>query len=97
MRSEAIYNQVRKRTTTAFGKPLSLHLFRDCLATTLATKDPAHVLVARDLLGHATLGTTEKFYNQARMLESGRTYQDAVIRLRAGLTPPTDRRSLKGR
>ena len=78
----AFYDIVRKRTKAAFGIAINPHAFRDAAATTLAIHDPEHVRVAAPVLGHRSLSTTEKFYNQARSLDAHRRYTDALSRLR---------------
>ncbi len=78
----AFYDTVRKRTKAAFGVAINPHAFRDAAATTLAIHDPEHVRVAAPVLGHRSLSTTEKFYNQAKSLDAHRRYTDALSRLR---------------
>jgi integrase len=88
----AIYERVCKRTEAAFGQPINLHLFRSCAATSLAIEDPEHVLVARDLLGHSRLETTERFYNQAQSLDASRRYNKNIAALRRTLMRPHNQR-----
>ncbi|MEP7172438.1 MAG: tyrosine-type recombinase/integrase [Aestuariivirga sp.] len=78
----AFYDNVRKRTKAAFGSAINPHAFRDAAATTLAIHDPEHVRVAAPVLGHRSLSTTEKFYNQSKSLDAHRRYTDALSRLR---------------
>lgn len=78
----AFYDIIRKRTKAAFGKAINPHAFRDAAATTLAIHDPGHVRVAAAVLGHRSLSTTEKYYNQAKSLDAHRRYTDALSRLR---------------
>jgi integrase/recombinase XerD len=77
MGDDAIYKCVRERTRAAFGKPINLHLFRDCSATTIAIEDPANILVARDLLGHSDLRMTQR-YNQADQIQAAGEFQAAL-------------------
>ena len=81
----AIYDKVREVTERELGRPVNLHLFRDCQATALAIEDPEHVRIAAAILGHTNLRTTEKYYNQARMLEAVRRHQDCLVSLRRDL------------
>ena len=67
----------------AFGEPINLHLFRDIAATTIATRDPAHVGIARDLLAHGDLRSLERHYIQADQTTAARTYQTAIKAERA--------------
>ena len=82
MGSAAIGHQVRQRTASAFGKSLSPHLFRDCAATEIAISAPEHVRIIKPILGHATLATSERHYNQAGSLEAGRRYGRTITALR---------------
>lgn len=74
--------QIRRRTEAAFGKPLSPHLFRDCAATSIAIADPEHVRMIMPVLGHTSLATSERYYNQAQTLEAGRRYQQTIAEIR---------------
>jgi integrase len=69
---QAIYDAITQRTRVAFGRAINPHLFRDCAATTIAITAPDRIGVARDLLGHASLATTEQYYNQARSIDASR-------------------------
>ena len=82
MKEISVYFRFIKLTEAAFGKSVTLHLFRDCAATSLAMDDPEHVRMIAAILGHATLATAEKHYNQARSLEAGQLYQQEICRLR---------------
>ena len=90
MTGEAIYDQICKHTCEAFGFSISPHLFRDCAVTTIATRDPKHAGIASDLLGHADLRTTERYYNQASQIEAGRTHQSALMTMRRQLAQQMD-------
>jgi integrase len=87
----AIYLQFRRRTKEAFGHPIAPHLFRDCAATSIAIEDPEHVRVAAVILGHAILSTTEKHYNQARMLTAARARNSEITKLRRNARSWTSR------
>ena len=72
------------RTETAFGRPINPHLFRDCVATSIAIDDPGHVRIASQLLGHRCTATTERYYNQAQAIDAARRYQRFLLALRSG-------------
>jgi integrase/recombinase XerD len=72
-----------RHTQAAFGRPVNPHLFRDCVATSIAIHDPENVRMAATVLGHRTFASTERHYNLARTLEAGRSYA-AIIRERRG-------------
>lgn len=88
---QGLFDLARKRTRAAFGRGLSPHLFRDCAATSIAVEDPAHILIASQLLSHRSIATTERHYNQARSVEAARAWQATLARLRG----PTNRRQPK--
>ena len=82
MPAKSIYYRVTRSTKRAFGASISPHLFRDCAATSIAIEDPHHVRIAMNILGHRSLATTQKYYDQSQMLAAGRTYQSALGNLR---------------
>ena len=85
MHEVSVYCQVRRLTKETFGTPINPHLFRDAAATTLAIEDPEHVRIASQMLGHGSVRVTERHYNQARMIEAARRYQEGVRARRRGL------------
>lgn len=78
---KSIPNRIKKHTKAAFGQPLWPHLFRDCAATTIAIDDPKHARSIMSILGHSTLGTAEKHYNQAPKLGCKPPYHAVVANL----------------
>jgi integrase len=86
---QSIRKRIEMRTEQAFGRTINPHLFRDCVATSIAIEDPAHVQIAAAILGHNTLATTEKYYNQATSLEASRALQKTVLELRGNHPDPT--------
>jgi site-specific recombinase XerD len=87
MTRRGIYDRITQCTLKCLGKAINPHLFRDCAASTIAVEDPHHVRIASPLLGHRTLSTTEKYYNQARSVEATRIIQNYLISLRGGSQP----------
>jgi integrase/recombinase XerD len=83
----SIPNRIKKHTRAAFGKHVWPHLFRDCVATTIAIDDPKHARSIMNILGHSTPAISEKHYNQARSVDASRRYQriiaDLIRRLEA--------------
>ena len=77
------------------GVRVTPHLFRDCLATTVATVDPEHVQITMSLLGHSSPVIAERFYNHANSLEAGRAHQANIGRLRQDLRRISARRPKK--
>jgi len=78
----SIHNRFRRHTKAAFGGGVSPHLFRDSAVTAIATDGPAHVRAIMPILGHSTLATSEKHYNQARSLDASRQYISIVAGLK---------------
>jgi hypothetical protein len=77
-----------------YGLPEILfpHLFRDGAATAIAIVDPEHVGTIASVLGHSTLATSERHYNQARGLEAGRRYHGTIEQLRNRVQPRDERK-----
>jgi integrase len=69
-------------TRAAFGRPVNVHLFRDCAAISLAIEDPAHVRIAAEMLGHSSLATTERHYNLARGQEAATRWHQMLEKMR---------------
>jgi integrase/recombinase XerD len=84
----SIYNTVRQRTRRALGFPVNLHRFRSAAATLWSAQDPANVRGAKDLLGHASFGTTEKHYIMARSRIAGRALARVVSNVGKRSTAP---------
>ena len=78
MGNGAIYAAVQRRTREALGFPVNLHRFRRAAATLWSTRDPANVRGVKDLLGHASFGTTEKYYIMAQSRIAGRALARAI-------------------
>jgi integrase len=72
-----IYDMVRRRTRKALGFAVSLHRFRHAAMTFWSIRDPANVRGGKDLLGHRSFGTTEKFYIIGQSRVAGRVLADA--------------------
>ena len=74
-----VFQVIVDRTSEAFGHAVNPHLFRDCAATTIAIRHGEHIDMASALLSHVDPRTTERYYNQAGMIDAVRTYQDVVM------------------
>jgi integrase/recombinase XerD len=70
---------VRKLALAHLGRDLSPHLIRDCAATSIATNAPEEVGITRNILGHATLRMSEKYYNQASMVSALQRLQAIIL------------------
>lgn len=91
----ALQKLLEKRTAARFGRVINTHLFRDCAATSIATDDPDHVLMAAQLLGHTTLQTTERHYIVANTRTALDRHHDLILSIRKGVlgtSPPAGRR-----
>jgi integrase len=80
---QTIGYHIQRHTQAEFGAPINAHLFRDCAATFIAIVDPEHVRIIAAILGHATMRTSERHYNQAKGLEAGRRHVKTIQTLRA--------------
>ena len=79
------------RTQARFGWVVNVHLFRDCAATSIAAEDPDHVRMAAQLLGHASLQTTERYYIAANTRSALRLHHDRIREIRLGTGPGSRR------
>ena len=79
---QSIYTKVCAATEEELGIRLTPHLFRDTLATGVATDDPEHVGMVPQLLGHADPRTAERHYIHAKAITASRRYNGVVAPLR---------------
>lgn len=77
----SLRNAIRKRTKHAFGIDMTPHLFRDVAVTATIRHSPEAALMTKDILGHATIATTERHYNQALMIDASRQHSDLIEHL----------------
>lgn len=73
---------LRRHTTPRFGRYVNAHLFRDCLASTVANEDPDHIQMAQHMLHHTKLATTERSYILTDSRLALRRHHDLMARLR---------------
>ena len=78
----AIYFRITRATRAKFGHEINRHLFRDSAATSIAAEAPESAHITRSILGHATLRTSEQYYNHAQSREALRQYQRQILELR---------------
>jgi integrase len=79
LHDSSLYHLVCKRTYEAFGKPINPHLFRSCLATSTAVHHGAEMGLAMTVLGHQSSKVTTRHYNQAKMIDAVRAYQEVLL------------------
>ena len=79
LRPSSIAAIITRTTMQHLGRPISVHLFRDCAATDIALLVPEHVGITKSVLGHASLASSQSSYNQA-------TSFTAILRLDAVIT-----------
>jgi integrase/recombinase XerD len=81
-------NAIRARlievTEKHLGKPVTPHLFRHCIATTVALDDPGHLDIIMSLLGHSCRSTAERYYIHAQCQQAAGLYQKAIRAMRNG-------------
>ena len=80
--SKSIAYNIGRWTEAEFGRSLNPHLFRDCAATSIAVEDPQHINIIASVLGHASLATSQEYYNQARSIDASRRYLSCLQRLK---------------
>jgi integrase len=74
----AIALQVKARTKAAFGVEINPHLFRDIVATYIATHTPEQADDIALVLAHSTQKTSERHYNHAGRLQATERLQQVV-------------------
>jgi integrase/recombinase XerD len=77
----SLRNAIKKRTAKEFGQDLTPHLFRDSSVTTLVRDAPESARLTKSILGHTTIETTNKHYNQAQMIDASRRHASLMERL----------------
>jgi integrase/recombinase XerC len=82
MPAEDISIRVTKTTRQHFGRDISPHLFRDCAATEVALERPELIGMTKQLLGHITLASSQKYYNQATSFTAFSRHADVIRKLR---------------
>ncbi len=60
---QTLYAMLKRRTAKRFGKELGPHLFRDCLATSLAAHEPDLGWAVAHMLGHRTRESADRSYS----------------------------------
>jgi site-specific recombinase XerD len=85
LKASATNYRINTVTRRELGSAINPHLFRDCAATSVALDDPEHVRIIASLLGHSSLATSERHYNQAHALQALRRYQEHLVQLRQRL------------
>ena len=74
MAEQSVRDQIKKRTTDAFGRHVWPHLFRAIAATGMIDHAPEQAGALPDLLGHADCYTSKRYY----VLSSGALAHEAV-------------------
>src|SRR5262249_28035964 len=71
-----------RHSTERLGIRITPHDARDAAATLWAIAAPERVGISRDLLAHADLRTTNKYYNRAKGIEASRAHGRIISRLK---------------
>jgi hypothetical protein len=82
-----------RHSQARFGHPVNVHLFRDCVATSLGDDDPEHVRIAADLPGHKTFHTTETIYIAPNQRHALRVGQNLILARRKAAGRPGNKSS----
>jgi len=83
------------QTQRHFGIALRPHAFRHIAATSIATHDPEHYQIIREVLGHSSLAMSEKHYNRASSLESCGRFHSVLAEIRVNAQHFDKRKSRK--
>ncbi|MEQ8397560.1 hypothetical protein [Thalassobaculum sp.] len=80
-----LYAVIQLWTGRRYARALYPHLFRDCASTSVAIEDPEHIGIAKSVLGHTTLATSQKHYNMANGLSASRRFGASIAALKRRL------------
>jgi integrase len=75
---------LQELTVKHIGCPVNPHLIRAVIAELLEEAHPGALGLARDVLGHRNLATTEAFYARRKAMRSRRAHQAAIARAARG-------------
>ena len=91
---DGLSRELPKVTERLLGVAMRPHAFRHVAATSIAETDPEHVGIIKDILGHAMLNTSEKYYNRATGISSCNALQSILEDIAANV--PKMRRGKPG-
>ena len=77
-----LYKALGRHTRRRFGHAINAHLFRDCVASTMANQDPNRCRYAAQLLGHRNLYSTEQSYIHADSQIALHQHHDLISAMR---------------
>lgn len=80
-----LYYAVTRISEELLGKPIYPHLLRDCAASAMSSDAPEYILAASRILGHSSLNTTLRHYEQSSMLAAGARLVEHMSALQAKL------------
>ena len=75
--------QIARITRERLGVRLTPHLFRDCVASTIAEHAPEHLGIIARILGHQTLQTAYAHYIHTGTARAARAHQTHIAALRS--------------
>jgi integrase/recombinase XerD len=79
----ALQKALERHTRARFGHVVNTHLFRDCVATTIAYDDPEHIRICARILGHSRFSTTEGHYIVAKTVAAADHYHNLIEAIRS--------------
>jgi site-specific recombinase XerD len=87
MGRQTLYAMLKKRTKRQFGKAVNPHLFRDCLATSIASGDANLAWTIPHMLGHWTPASSETHYVHTSGAPEHTIFQRHLEQLKARSRP----------
>jgi site-specific recombinase XerD len=76
--------RIKDLSNRLFGKPVAIHFFRDAVTTSLVRASTELARAPKAILGHSDFRTSERHYNQATAIETGRSFGDMLKRMKTG-------------
>ena len=94
MSQQSLYWNTCRISERLFNVRLNPHLMRDCAASAMSSDAPEYILAAARILGHSTLSTTIRHYEQSSMLAAGAHLNDFIGQLQAENNSEGDKEDL---
>ena len=80
--------RISRLTLKMLGVAISAHLFGDAAATTITRAVPSKSRAIAGVLGHASLRTADRYYNQSKCLDASRSFKPLIEELYDDATDP---------
>lgn len=77
-------SRIKDLSNRLLGMPVAIHFFRDGVTTSLVRASTELAHAPKAILGHSDFRTSERHYNQATAIETGRSFGDMLKQMQKG-------------